>query len=80
VVFGLKRPSMSVKNLFFARSPAILPSPPLFSIIGNGKGRQDVLLALLLPFFTPAAFFFFLKVISELASYLLAQGTFKKSM
>jgi hypothetical protein len=80
VVFGLKRPSMSVKNLFFARPPAMLPSPLLFSIIGSGKRRSDCLPALLLPFFTPAAFYFFLKVKSELASYLLAQGTFKKSM
>jgi hypothetical protein len=71
---------MSVKNLFFARPPAKLPSPPLFSIIGSGKRRQDVLPAPLLPFFTPAAFYVFLKVKSELASYLLAQGTFKKSM
>jgi hypothetical protein len=28
---------MSVKNLFFARSTAMPPSPPLFSIIGSGK-------------------------------------------
>jgi hypothetical protein len=41
---------------------------------------QDVLPAPLLPFFTPATFYFFLKVKSELASYLLAQGNFKKSM
>jgi hypothetical protein len=63
---------MSVKNLFFARSSAKLPSPPLFSIIGRGKRRQDVLPAPLLPYFIPAAFYFFIKVKSELASYLLA--------
>ncbi len=41
--FGLKRPSMSVPNLFFARPSPKLPSPLLFSIIGIGKGRHDVL-------------------------------------
>jgi hypothetical protein len=80
VVFGLKKPSMSVKNLFFAWPLAMLPLPPLFSIIGSGKRRYDVLPAPLLLFFTPAAFYFFLIVISELGSYFLAQGTFKKSM
>jgi hypothetical protein len=33
-----------------------------------------------LPYFTPATFFFFLKVKSELASCLLTQGTFKKKV
>ena len=42
-VFGLKRPSMYVPNLFFARPQPKLPSALLFSIIGIGKGRQDVL-------------------------------------
>jgi hypothetical protein len=31
-------------------------------------------------YFTPATFYFFLKVKSELASCLLTQGTFKKSV
>jgi hypothetical protein len=70
---------MSEKNLFFARLSAKLPSPPLFSTIGSGKRCQDVLPAPLLPYFTPEAFYFFPKVKPELASYLLAQGTFKKS-
>ncbi len=80
VVFGLKRPRMSVQNLFFARLSAKLPSPPLFSIIGSRNRRHDVLPARLLPYFTPATYYFFLKVKSELASCLLTQGTFKKSM
>jgi hypothetical protein len=33
-----------------------------------------------LPYFAPAAFYLFLKVKSELASSLLTQGTFKKSL
>ena len=48
VVFGLKRPSMSVQNLFFATPVPKKPSPPLSSITGCGKRRQDVL---------PATFF-----------------------
>ncbi len=43
VIFGLKRPSMSVQDLFFARPAPKKPSPPLFSITGCGKRRQDVL-------------------------------------
>jgi hypothetical protein len=68
---------MSVQDLFFARpSPKVL-SPSLFSIIGIGKKPQDVLPAPLLPYFTSPAFYLFLK---ELASCLLTQGTFKKSV
>jgi len=48
VVFGLKRPSMSVQNLFFARPAPKKPSPPLFSITGCKKRCQNVLPA---PFF-----------------------------
>ncbi len=48
VVFGLKRPSMSVQNLFFARPAPKKPMPPLFLITGRGKRRKDVLPA---PFF-----------------------------
>jgi hypothetical protein len=44
------------------------------------KKVQDVLPAPLLLYFTPAAFYINLKVKSELASGLLTQGTFKKSM
>jgi hypothetical protein len=43
VVFGLKRPRLAVRNLFFARTSPKLPSLPLFSIIGSGRRRQDVL-------------------------------------
>ncbi len=43
MVFGLKRPSISVQNLFFARPPPKKPSPPLFPITGCGKRRKDVL-------------------------------------
>jgi hypothetical protein len=74
VVFGPKRPSMSVQNLFFARPPNKLPLALLFSIIGSGKRHQDVLRAPLLLYFTPAAFYIFLKVKSELASCLMTQG------
>jgi hypothetical protein len=38
-VFGLKRPSMSVPNLFFAMPSPKLPLPLLFSLIGIEKGR-----------------------------------------
>jgi hypothetical protein len=79
-VFGLKRPSMPVPNLFFARPSPKLPTPLLFSILGIGKGRSDVLPAPKLPYFTPPAFYLFLKIKSELASCLLTQGTFKKSV
>jgi len=48
VVFGLKRPSMSVQNLIFARPAPKKPSPPLFSITCCEKRHQDVLPA---PFF-----------------------------
>jgi hypothetical protein len=71
---------MSVPNLFFARPPNKLPSALLFSIIDSGKRHQDVLTAPLLLYFTPAAFYIFLKVNSELASCLMTQGTFNKSM
>jgi hypothetical protein len=71
---------MSVQNLFFARPPNKLRSALLFSIIGSGKRHQDVLTAPLLLYFTPAAFYIFLKVKSELASCLMIQGTFNKSM
>ncbi len=49
VVFGLKRPSMSVQNLFLARPAPNKPSQPLFSITGCEKRHQDVLPA---PLFT----------------------------
>ena len=48
VVFGLKRPSMSVQNLFSARPLPKKQSQPLFSITGCGKRHKDVLPA---PFF-----------------------------
>jgi hypothetical protein len=79
-VFGLKRPSMSFPNLFFAKPLPKLPSLLLFSIIGIGKRRQDVLPVPLLPYFTTPAFYLFLKVKPELASCLLTHGTFEKSM
>jgi hypothetical protein len=81
VVFGLKRPTMSVKNSFFARPPAMLPSPPIFSIIGSGKGVKMFSQRHYCRFSNQRPpLYFFLKVKPELASYLLAQGTFKKSM
>jgi hypothetical protein len=54
-VFGLKGPSMSVPNLFFAR-----PSPKLQSPLG--KGHKDILPAPYLPYFTPPGFYLFLKI------------------
>ncbi len=48
LVFELKRPSMSVQNLFFVRPAPKNPSPPLFPTTGCEKRRKDVLLA---PFF-----------------------------
>jgi hypothetical protein len=42
---------MSVQNLFFARPAPKKPSPPLFSITGCGKRRQDVLPAVLFSIF-----------------------------
>jgi hypothetical protein len=45
---------MSVQNLFSAR----LKLPPLFSIIGSGKRRRDVLPASLLAVFRTSGLFF----------------------
>ncbi len=80
VVFRLKRPIMSVQNLFFARPAPKKPSLPLFSITGCGKRRQDVLPAPFFTYFTPAAFCLLMKVKSELASCLMMKGTLKKSL
>ncbi len=44
VGFGLKRPSMSVQNLFLARPTPKKPSPPLFSITGCRKRHKGKLL------------------------------------
>jgi hypothetical protein len=80
VVFELKRTSMSVQNLFFARPAAKKPSPPLFPITGCEKRCKDVLLVPFFGYFIPSAFYLLLKVKSELASCLLTQDTFKKSL
>ncbi len=80
VVFGLKRPIMSVQNLFFARQAPKKISPPLFSITGCVKRSQNVLPAPFFAYFTPAAFYLLLKVKSELASFLMTKGTLKKSL
>ncbi len=80
VVFELKRQSMSVQNLFFARPAPKKPSPPLFPTTVCEKRRKDVLLAPFFTYFTPSAFYLLLKVKSELASCLFAQDTFKKSL
>jgi hypothetical protein len=80
VVFGLKRPSMSVQHLFFARLLSKKPSLPLFSITGCGKGINMFSQLHYSPYFTPAAFYLLLKLKSELARCLLTQGTFKKSL
>ncbi len=52
VVFELKRPSMSVQNLFFAKPVPKKPSLPLFPITGCEKRRKDVLLAPFFAYFT----------------------------
>ncbi len=78
--FELKRPSMSVQNLFFARPAPKKPSPDLFSITGCGKRRKNFLPAPFFAYIKPLAFYLLLKVKSELASCLLTQGTFKKSL
>ncbi len=80
VVFELKRPSMSVQNLFFASPAHKKPSPPLFPTTGCEKRRKDGLLAPFFAYFTPWAFYLLLNVKSELASCLLTQDTFKKSL
>jgi hypothetical protein len=59
--FGLKRPSMSVQNLFFARPAPKKPSTPLFSITVCVKRHKDVLPAPFFAYFTPAAFHLLLK-------------------
>jgi hypothetical protein len=71
---------MSVQNLFFARPVPKKPSLPLFPITGCEKRRKDVLLAPFFAYFTPSAFYLLLKVKSELASCLLTQDTFRKSL
>jgi hypothetical protein len=55
MVFRLKRPRMSVQNLFFARPAPKKPSPPLFSITGCGKRHQDALPAPLFTIFNTSA-------------------------
>ncbi len=80
VVFGLKRPIMSVQNLFFARPAPKKPSQPLFSITGRVKRSQNVLPAPFFAYFVPAVFYPLLKVKLELASCLMTKGTFKKSL
>jgi hypothetical protein len=71
---------MSVQNLFLARPGPKKPLPPLLSITGCEKRHKDVLPAPFLAYFTPSAFYLLLKVNLELASCLLTQGTFKKSL
>ncbi len=51
MVFGLKRPFMSVQDSTFARPSPKFPSPPLFSVM---------------PSFTPAVFFLVPKSKSEI--------------
>jgi hypothetical protein len=71
---------MSVQNLFFARPAPKKPTPPIFPITDCGKRHKDVLPAPFFTYFTPSAFYLLLEVKSELASCLLIQGTFKKSL
>ncbi len=78
VVFGLKGPMN--RTCFLPRPAPKNPLPLLFSITGCGKRRKDVLSAPFFAYFTPSAFCLLMKVKSELASCLLTQGTFKKSL
>jgi hypothetical protein len=71
---------MSVPNLFFARPEPKKPSQPLFSITGCEKGIKMFFQLHFSPYFTPASFYLFLKVKSELTSCLLTQGTLKKNL
>jgi hypothetical protein len=48
---------MLVQNLSFARPSSKKPSPPLFSVIGGGKRRQDVLPASLFAVFRISGLF-----------------------
>jgi hypothetical protein len=66
--------------MFFASPAPKKPSPPLFSITGGEKGIKMFSQLHFSPYFTPATFYLFLKVKSELASCLLTQGTLKKSL
>jgi hypothetical protein len=71
---------MSVKNLFLpGRSPK---SHRLlyFQLLAVEKGVKMFSQLYLLLYFTSVAFYLFLKVKSKLASCLLTQGTFKKSL
>jgi hypothetical protein len=68
---------MSVQNLFFARPAPKKPSPPLFSITGCEKSIKMFSQLHFLSYFSPATFYLFLKVKSELA---MTQGTLKKSL
>jgi hypothetical protein len=71
---------MSVQKLFFARPAPKTSLPPLFLITGCEKGVKMFFQLHFLPYFTPATFYLFLKVKSELASCLLTQGNLKKSL
>jgi hypothetical protein len=72
---GLKDQAYLYRTCFLPKLPSLLP------IFNNWhwKNAQNVLSAPLLPYFTPQAFYLYLRVKSELASCLLTQGTFKKS-
>jgi hypothetical protein len=56
-IFGLKRPSMSVQSLVFARPTPKEQSPPLFSITVCGKRHHNVLSAPLFAIFYTSGLF-----------------------
>ncbi len=68
------------KELVFCQAHALAAIAAAIFNNGHWKRRQDVLSAPLLPYFIPPAFYLFLKVKSELASWFLTQGTFNKSV
>ncbi len=80
VVFRLKIPSMLGQNLSFARPSSKRPTPPLYLVFCGRKRRQDVLPASLFAIFRISGLFSCTEVKSELASCLLTQVTFKKSL
>jgi hypothetical protein len=71
---------MSVKNLFFARPSAKLPSPTAIFNNWQWKMASRCSPSLIIAVVHTSDLLFLPKVKSEVASYLLAQGTFKKIM
>jgi hypothetical protein len=78
--FWAKKTKHVCTELVFGQASA--PKAIAASFFNNWlwKRHKDVLPAPFFAYFTPSAFYLLLKVKSELASCLLTQGTFKKSL